>query len=288
MKRKKFVGDVAFKTIMFVIMTLFSLSFAVVLLWMALSSFRESANFNREPFKLFEFSNYTFNSWKTAFTYKEGRGGTDMFGMIYNSVLLVVIHVALSISIPAITGYVCAKYSFCGKKFLVNFMIIAMVIPTVGSLSATYKFMNDIKLYDSFFGIFLMSAGGFGFGFLMFRNFFASIPWEFAESAFLDGAGHFRVFIQIMYPQARGIVTSIAIMSFISQWNDYFTPYMYLPSHPTVALGVNNIYEKFVKSGQQYPVVFAAMTFMSAVILVVYSLFSKTIMESMSAGGLKG
>ena len=92
MKRKKFVGDVAFKTVMFVIMTLFSLSFAVVLLWMALSSFRESANFNREPFKLFEFSNYTFNSWKTAFTYKEGRGGTDMFGMIYKLIFYQIVN----------------------------------------------------------------------------------------------------------------------------------------------------------------------------------------------------
>ena len=130
-----------------------------------------------------------------------------------------------------------------------------------------------------------MSAGGFGFGFLLFRNFYAAIPWEYAESAFLDGASNWQVFSRIMAPQATPIIVSIAIVSFISCWNDYYTPYMYLNDYPTVAYGLNAIYTKYSTS---MPYVFAAMTFTTGVVLVVFCCFSKTIMNSMSAGGLKG
>ena len=132
-----------------------------------------------------------------------------------------------------------------------------------------------------------MSAGGFGFSFLLFKNFFAAIPWSYAESAFLDGASDFTVFIRIMYPQAIPIITAIAVTSFIAAWNDYFTAYMYLPDKPTVSLAVSQLYKR-MQAKLQLPVAFAGMTILAAVSLVVFGVFNKFIMSNMSAGGLKG
>jgi raffinose/stachyose/melibiose transport system permease protein len=154
-------------------------------------------------------------------------------------------------------------------------------------MMATYQFMSWLKLTNTFWGVFLMSSGGIGFSFLMFRGFFASIPWEFAESGFIDGASNFRAFWSIMMPQARSIIISILIVSFIGAWNDYFTPYLYLAKNPTIALYVQllSVNQRFKVN---YPLQMSVLVFMVGVVLIIYAFFSKRIMESMSAGGLKG
>ena len=132
-----------------------------------------------------------------------------------------------------------------------------------------------------------MNAGGLGFGMLLYKNYFASVSWEYAESAFLDGATNLKVFFRIMYPQAIPLIVSMGILNVIGLWNDYMTPYLYLNSKPTVALGVYSI-QKNAESYGAYPQAFAAMAFMTVFVLVIYAGFSKTIMSSMSVGGLKG
>ena len=103
----------------------------------------------------------------------------------------------------------------------------------------------------------------------------------------LDGAGNLRVFFSIMYPQALPLIVSMAILNVIGLWNDYMTPYLFLNSKPTVALGVYSIQTRAEQSGAM-PQAFAAMTFMTVFVLAIYAGFSKTIMSSMSVGGLKG
>lgn len=285
MRGKYTGGDRVFRSLLFITMFIFGLSFIAILLWVITGSMRSSANFSKNPFGIFDI---TFESiaknYEKAFTYKVG-GATDMFRMILNSAIIVTGTTALAVIVPAITGYIVAKYDFKLRKILTDLAVITLVVPTVGSVATTYRFMNALHLIDTYSGVFLLSAGGFGFSYLIFRNYFTAIPWEYAEAAFLDGAGNVQVFIRIMLPQAVPIIVSIAIVSFIGNWNDYYTPYLYLREHPTVAYGVNAIYSKYKTN---YPVVFAAMTFSVGVVLIIYLFFSKTIMESMSAGGLKG
>ena len=90
-----------------------------------------------------------------------------------------------------------------------------------------------------------------------------------------------------MYPQALPLIVSMAILNVIGLWNDYMTPYLFLNSKPTVALGVYSIQTRAERNGAM-PQAFAAMTFMTIFVLIIYAAFSKTIMSSMSVGGLKG
>lgn len=286
MARKKYsVSDKIFRSVLFGAMFIFAISYVLLLVWMIFGSFRSVSGFNKYPFKLFDMKwESIVKNYTKAFTYK-AFGTTAMPEMIKNSAIYVAGTVFLAVLFPNISGYIVAKYKFKLNGFITNLAIVTMVIPTIGSVTTTYRFLESIGLLGSFWGVFLMSAGGFGFGFLLFRNFYAAIPWEYAESAFLDGASNWRVFISIMAPQARPIIVSIAIVSFISCWNDYYTPYMYLNDYPTVAFGLNAIYSKYQNS---MPYVFAAMTFTTGVVLVLFCCFSKMIMNSMSAGGLKG
>ena len=252
---------------------------------MIFGSFRTTTAFSQKPFNFFDISlNAIKRNYTKAFTYKVG-GHTPMPNMIFNSLIYVGGMVVLSVTIPAISGYITAKYDFKIKKLITSIAIITLVVPTIGSVTMTYRLMESLHLLNTFQGVFLMSAGGFGFSFLLFRNFFSAIPWEYAEAAFIDGASDFRVFITIMFPQATSILLSLGVMNFIGCWNDYYTPYLFLNDYPTVAYGLAAITSKYEAS---VPVVFAALSFSTIVMLVLYMMFSKTIMESMSAGGLKG
>ena len=284
MAKKRSFGDRVFRALAFILMSIFALSYLFILFWMVFGSFRLTSSFAERPFDFMDFNMDSLaKSYTTAFSYK-AYGTTTMPVMILNSIIFVVGNLAVSLTIPCITGYILAKYNFKIKGILVNLTVITMVVPTVGSMSVTYRFMDSIGLLNTFPGVWIMAAGGLGFASLMYKNYFGAIPWSYAESAFLDGAGNFTVFMRIMLPQAKPLLISLGIMGFIGGWNDYMTPYMYLNDYPTVAFGLTAIQEKYKAD---MPYVFAAMTFATGVVLVVFCFFSDTIMNNMSAGGLK-
>lgn len=284
MAKKRTIGDRIFRACAFVGMSIFAFTYLLLLLWMVFSSFRWAKDFSLRPFEFLDFS------WESiAANYQEAFKGTEdvtFLEMIGNSLILVVGNLVVTTAIPCITGYILAKYNFKIRGFLINLTVVTMVIPTIGSMALSYRLLSNLQLINKFTGVFLLGAGGLGFASLMYRNYFGAIPWSYAESAFLDGAGNFTVFIRIMLPQAVPLLVSLGIMGFISTWNDYMTPYMYLNSKPTVAYGIELI-SKVNKNKSNKPVLFAAMTFAAAVVLAVFCCFSDTIMNNMSAGGLK-
>lgn len=282
--------DKTVRIICFVIMAILSLTYVFMYLWLFLNSFRKNGSYLLNSFNLIDFNNYTLENYDTLFkTQIAGSNRRPVFIMdtIVNTIVLVIGQVALAITIPALTAYTIAKYKFKLRAIILNIAVVSMVVPTLGSMSTTYAFITKLKLVNSYWGIFLMCSGGFGFGFLLFYNFFSAIPWEYAESAYLDGATDLQIFFKIMYPQATPIMTAIAITSFINYWNDYMTPYIYLPEKPTISLGVNQLYIRMERK-LNLPVAFAGMTLLATVSLVIFAVFNKFIMNNMSVGGVKG
>lgn len=286
-KSRLHAGDVVYKILVTAGILLFSLSFAFVLVWMLCNSVRPQKSYFNDVLAFWNLKGATFDNYVRIFTTKYGSAKITMFGMLKNSFILIIVCTALQAIVPVITGYAVARYKTKLGAVAVQLVIISMVVPAIGSTASTYSFMSAIKLKDKWFGIFLMNAGGLGFGMLLYKNYFSSISWEYAESAFLDGAGNLRVFFSIMYPQALPLIVSMAILNVIGLWNDYMTPYLFLNSKPTVALGVYSIQTRAERNGAM-PQAFAAMTFMTIFVLIIYAAFSKTIMSSMSVGGLKG
>lgn len=286
-KSRPSAGDIVYKILVTAGILLFSLSFLFVLVWMFCNSIRPQKSYFNNVLAFWNLKGATFDNYVKIFTTKYSSAKITMFGMLKNSLVLIAVCTGLQAIVPVITGYVVARYKTGLGAVAVQLVIISMVVPAIGSTASTYAFMSAIKLKDKWLGIFLMNAGGLGFGMLLYKNYFSSISWEYAESAFLDGAGNLRVFFSIMYPQALPLIVSMAILNVIGLWNDYMTPYLFLNSKPTVALGVYSIQMRAEQSGAM-PQAFAAMTFMTVFVLAIYAGFSKTIMSSMSVGGLKG
>lgn len=290
MKVSRSPSDRVFRTIGFVFMFIVSAIFVFAVLWMFLNSLRSAPDYRLDSFKIIDFKRMSFKNYKELFTMKVDTSvkSVGMLEMVGNTLIVTAGCIVCAVTIPAITGYVVAKYNFLVKRIMDVFAIVTMIIPTVGSTIPLYRLIYEMHLMDTYFAIFIQYASGFGFTYLIFRSFYSSIPIDYMEAAFLDGASNARVFLNVMLPQSFPIMLSVAIMQFVGVWNDYYTPYMFMEGNPTVAVGVNMIYQKYAATKNNYPVAFTAMSFSTIVSLLLYACFSKTIMQSMSVGGLKG
>ena len=132
-----------------------------------------------------------------------------------------------------------------------------------------------------------MASSGFGTGFLLLYATFKNVSWTYAEAAFIDGSSHFRVFFEIMLPQVMPTVISILIITSIGVWNDYYTPFMYLPTKPTIAVGLYEIQSNAVTK-QEYTMFFALMLISVLPIAILFVIMQNTIMENVVSGGIKG
>lgn len=288
--KKRSTVDNVFRTVCCIVMTLLSLSYVFMYVWLLMNSFRTTGEFLIDTFDLFDFGKMTLENYKILFTTRIAgttRNPIYIHDTIITTIILVVGQVGLAITVPALTAYIIAKYNFRFKSFIYNVAVVSFIIPSVGSIATTYRLLLKMNLLNTYLGIFLMAAGGFGLGFLLFKNFFAAIPWDYAESAFLDGASDLGVFLRIMYPQAVPILVAIAITAFIGCWNDFNTAYIFMPKRPTISLGVNVLYSTMNKR-LELPVALAGMTVLATVSLVVFAAFNKLIMSNFSAGGIKG
>lgn len=262
---------------------LYALSLLYPVFWLLLNSFKDTREF---------FSNlwgvpkvWNPNNYLEALQLTSGR--TNIIGMFMNSIILTVCCTLVAVLVPTMTAYVVAKFEFFGRKFLYSVAISSMLIPAVGTLTATYQLMVDLGLYNTHIGIVIMASGGFGFNFVMVYGFFKSISSTYAEAAQLDGASDLTIFIKVMMPQVMPSLVAIGIITTINYWNDYFTPYMYLRKYPTLAVGLQSIVKK-VESTNEWPKLFAAMLISIVPPIIVFSIFQRTILENTVAGGLKG
>lgn len=281
---KRGKGERVFMGIMFVLFTLYALSVILPFLWILMNSLKSNDEFfvDRNAFPV----NLQFKNYGEAFT-AINYNGTNLAGMFFNSVFLTVENSIAAVVFPLMAAYVVAKYPYKICKFLYGLALVVQVLPTIGALPVEYQLVYNLGINDNLFFIWLLAAGAFTFNFLILYAGFRSISWTYAESAMIDGAGHYTVFFKIMLPQAKPFITAVFITTFISQWNNYTTPFLYLDKRPTLALGLYEFQQKQLYATNMPPL-FAGIILSIIPIGVLFCAMQKTIMENTVAGGIKG
>ena len=203
------------------------------------------------------------------------------------SIIVTLVGTALQLIFSAMTAYILAKYKFKGNAFIYSCAVAGFLIPTTGTLAPLYVFLKNTGLFN-IYGLIIMYATGMGTNMVIYYSFFKKISWSYAEAAFIDGAGHFRVFWNIMLPMAREASIAVGITTAIRIWNDYFLPSILLtnPKLQTVAVGLRTLQVQ-----QQYnatwTVLFAAVILASFPTILIYVLFQDRISKGFLMGGLK-
>lgn len=208
--------------------------------------------------------------------------------MFVNSIWYSVAYVGAGVMASSITAYIVAKYRFVGRTLIDGIAIFSMTVPVIGTTAAMLKLLNTLQIYNTPILPILIGFSGFGFNFLVLRGFFANLPWSYAESVFVDGGGHLTVFFKIMLPQAFPCILTLFLMSFITTWNDYQTLLLYMPDFPSLASGIYMVELSLTRNPLKYPVYFAGLMISILPVVILFAIFSDTIMSNFTVGGLKG
>jgi multiple sugar transport system permease protein len=163
----------------------------------------------------------------------------DLLRLFRNSLLLAVPITILNTVLSALAGYAFAKIPFPGRTQFFSFMLLTMMIPSVLFLIPTYVLIYNIGWVGRFESLIIPSAVGV-FNIFLCRQFMSGIPDELIEAARMDGASEITIFLQLILPLARPALATVAILSFMGSWNDFFGPLLYLnqPQNWTLQLGL--------------------------------------------------
>jgi arabinogalactan oligomer/maltooligosaccharide transport system permease protein len=208
----------------------------------------------------------------------------------YKNTLIVSLSVAtLGTLLVSFTAYAFSRYRFRGRTYGLYAFLLLQMFPVLMAMVALYILLNTIGLLDSLIGLIIIYIGGnIPMNAFLVKGYFDTLPKELDESAKMDGAGHFRIFFQILLPLAKPILAVVALFNFMNPFMDFILPRIILrsPENYTLALGLFNfVNDQFSNNFTR----FAAGAILIAVpIATVYLFLQKYLISGLSAGATKG
>ncbi len=275
-----------------VIFSIYTLALFFVFGWIFLNSFKTKQEYWGSIYafpKSFSLKNYV-----AVWNYQEEGGGDLSFvSMFQNSLILCLVLPTVNCFVTSITAYTLAKFNFKGKSWIYFVHILPMMFTLSGTQASTYILLDKMQLVDSIAGLAVMNTGVSGMNFLLVYGTYKNISNTYMEAAEIDGAGDFRIYFQIILPQAMGIIGTLWMFGFISTWNDYATVNLFLYSRPTIAVGLEWLRTEFMQDkqgggGANYPMYYAALVISLLPIIILFMLFQEQIMKLSLGGGIKG
>ena len=204
-----------------------------------------------------------------------------------NSVFLVVVGTLGCLFLGALTAYGISRFEFRGKGFIVAYFLIGMMVPIQVSVLPLFLILRTIGLLNNLLGLALVYVSGISMGCFIFQKFFQTIPMAMEESARMDGAGDFKIFFRIIVPLCKPVIMTVALITAIGQWNDFYMPMVLLGKRSTYTLTLI-IYQYIGQFTKHMGESMAAVIITLIPIIVLYFLFSSQIVEGISGGAGKG
>lgn len=268
-----------------------------IVFWMCYSAFKDDIDMFIDMFALPKWGALHWENFTNVLkiirveNYVEGQGYVS-FGLpvlLKNSILISLLMPIQGSIVGTLCAYILAKYRFVGRGLLLKINFFMIVCPISASLAANLRLNHIIGRYDNFLMMLVTGAHPFaGMGLLIQMSFYSAIPQEMSEAASIDGAGHFVIFARIHFPLVFPTVFIYYIIAVFGGWNDYQTSLIWLPSMPTVALGLYQFQYDSAKYAATLPQVLAAFVLMSIPSTIFYLCNQKLIASKMVMAGLKG
>lgn len=285
-----------FAIVLLAILLFYFLTLLVPLLWAIFTSFKDLVAFRMDkvwPSLSFDYENYikAFKGFSMDIS-REVDGITyvepvEFGGMMLNSIIYAVGSSFIQTAIICVTAYTTSRFNFKFDKVIYTIVIITMILPIVGSLPSELRMAKLFQLYDSIWGMFLMKANFLGMYYLVFHAMFRGIPKDFDEAAYMDGAGNFTIFFKIIFPLVIGTFVTVMLIKFIDFWNDYTTPMVYMPSFPTISLGLYNLVSGTKNGTASVQAELAAAMIVFIPNFTIFVIFRDKLIGNISMGGLK-
>ena len=214
-----------------------------------------------------------------------------MLKYVLNNIIIVVVAVSLAVALSSWTAYVFARFAFAAKEVLFVVVIGLLLVPGILNLIPQYLLILKLGLINTRWAlIFPYAAGGTVFGVFLVRPFMAGLAEEVFEAARVDGAGDWQVFCWLALPLSAPILTTLAIMLLLGQWNDVIWPSVAILDQKlyTVSLGVWSMsFSVMSVERTKWGLIFAAFVLASLPIFVLFALARNLFIRGLSTGALK-
>jgi glucose/mannose transport system permease protein len=232
----------------------------------------------------------TFQPWVKAWA--EACTGLNCDGLsrgFWNSVVITVPSVILSIAIASINGYALINWKFKGSDIFFTILIFGSFIPYQIMLYPIVILLREAGIYGTLWGLVIVhTIFGMPILTLLFRNYFSSVPEELFKAARVDGAGFWGIYFRIMLPMSLPIFVVALILQVTGIWNDFLFGVVYTkPDLYPMTVQLNNIVNS-VQGVKEYNVNMAATLLTGLVPLVVYFVSGKLFVRGIAAGAVKG
>jgi multiple sugar transport system permease protein len=214
------------------------------------------------------------------------------FGAFYwNTALITVLGTLGAVISSCLVAYGFARGRFPGRNILFYFVLSTLMLPPEVTIIPKYLIFKELGWLDTFKPLIIPDwFGGGAFNIFLLRQFFMTIPRTFDEAAEIDGAGSFRILWMILLPLCGPALITVAILSFLNHWNDFFEPLIYLnsPQNLTLSLGLRHFLISPSEGQPKDHLLMAAVLMTAAPCIALFFVAQRYFVRGIVMSGIKG
>jgi multiple sugar transport system permease protein len=263
-----------------VLLVLMSAVMIFPFIWLVRSAFMTQREIMTVPIKWLP-AKLNLNNFRNAFK-------AAPFGIyFFNSILLAVINLTAQILSSSFIAFGFARLRFRGRGLWFALLLSTMMIPYTVVMIPQFMFWKTAGVYNTFLPLIVPSFFGHAFNVFLIRQFYMGIPRDYDEAALVDGAGYFMIYSRIIMPMAKPVLCSVGVFTFMSCWNDFIGPLLYLdkPNLKTVSLGLQIFIGQYAG---QINLMMAASSVAILPMIVIFFFAQRYFIEGITFSGLKG
>ena len=282
-----------YKTFIYAVLIILSVLILVPILWVVMASVKETAEHYGNPWALpshLHWQNFV-NAWTKA----------NMGGYMLHSVTVTVLALGILLVVALPVSYCLARFHFVSRGFLRTCFMAGLfinvnyiVVPIYLMLSDADKWLrqllgNGILLNNHIVVALVYAATALPFTIYLLSSYFTTIPHDFEEAAYMDGAGYSRTMVRIIFPMAKPAIITVILFNFLSFWNEYIIIKTLVTDRDqwTLPAGLLNLMQA-QQSAAEYGSLYAGLVLVMVPVLVLYICVQKNLTRGMTVGGLKG
>ena len=264
-----------------IVVSLIAVLFVVPLVWMVLSSLKTAPEVFARPFHWLP-ARVQWQNYATVWMNEEA----SMLRAFANTLYIALFSIVGQMFISSLAAYSFAKINFTGKQVVFMLFLSSMMVPSQLTIIPRFMLFKTIGLYNNLWAIILPAFFG-ATSIFMLRQFYMGLPNDLIEAAKIDGAGHLRIFLRIMLPLTKAALMSLIILAFISSWNEYMAPLIFLVKKELYTVS-QNIQWYMLDEFKEHNLTMAAATSAIVPVVILFIVGQKYFVEGIATSGVKG
>ncbi len=292
--KKRKGGEGLYKFFIYFVLVALAVSIVVPVGWVFMASIKQNSEFYGNPWTLplgFHWENFV-NAWNAA----------KMGDYMINSVIVTALALLILLVTALPASYALARFQFKGSKFLnmafmgglfinVNYIVVPIFLMLRdGNNWMMQNFGEGLLLNNLFVLAIVYAATALPFTIYLLSGYFVTLPHDFEEAAYIDGAGFFKTMCVIIFPMAKPSIITVILFNFLSFWNEYIismTLMNGMDAPKTLPVGLLNLMQA-QQSAAQYGMMYAGLVMVMLPTLILYICVQKQLTQGMTVGGIKG